>query len=145
MAAHAPAQKFTSGHGVPSNAVGAATDWYLDQDAGAWYQKVGAAWAVKVNGGSPSSISQWLISMTQGESYELTAITRDVNEVISSATVKWYDGSAGVFTTTATDAGTGAINAYTITHTNSGKTVTQAAMTRDAGGAVTVKPALTVA
>ena len=62
MAAHAPAQKFTSGTGVPSNAVGASGDWYLDSAAQSWYQKVGAAWAVKANGGSLPSVAYRLVS-----------------------------------------------------------------------------------
>jgi len=56
VTAHAPAQKFTSGTGAPSNGVGASGDWYLDSAAGSWYLKVGAAWAVKVNGGSLASV-----------------------------------------------------------------------------------------
>ena len=87
------------------------------------------------------SLKEW----TEGEDYELTAITRDANGVVDSATVKWPDGSAGAFTTTTKDATWLAVNAYTITHTASGKTVTQALVTRDALGGVIVKPALTVA
>lgn len=82
---------------------------------------------------------------TTGESYELTAITRDTDNVVTTATVIWPDGSAGVFTTDTKNASPPAINAYHITHTDSGKTVTQTLMTRNASGAVTVKPALTVA
>jgi len=52
IGARAPRPMITSGSGVPSNAVGASGDWYLDTAAQSWYQKVGAAWAVKVNGGS---------------------------------------------------------------------------------------------
>ena len=62
MPARAPASKVTSGTGVPSNAVGASGDWYLDSAAGSWYQKAGGAWAVKVNGGSLPSIAYRLVS-----------------------------------------------------------------------------------
>ena len=60
MPARAPASKVTSGTGVPSNAVGAAGDWFLDSAAGSWYQKVGAAWAAGVNGSGPLAAVQTL-------------------------------------------------------------------------------------
>lgn len=86
-----------------------------------------------------------LIEWVTAEAYELTSITRDSDEVPTTATVKWPDGSAGTFTTTTKNATFLAIDAFTVSHTDSGKTVTQAAVTRDSGGAVTTKPALTVA
>lgn len=86
-----------------------------------------------------------LVAWVSGECYELTALTRDANDVVTSAVVKWPDGSAGLFTTTTINATWFAIDAFTVTHTQSGKTVTQALVTRDATGAVTVKPALAVA
>lgn len=86
-----------------------------------------------------------LIEWTEAGAYELTAITVDGDEVITTATVKWPDGSAGTFTTTTKDSTWLAVNAYTITHTASGNTVTQAAVTRNAQGTITTKPALTVA
>lgn len=81
---------------------------------------------------------------TEAEAYEATSITRDAAGVPTSATVKWPDGSAGTFTATTINSVWNAVDAYTITHDASGKTVTQAAVTRDGSGAVTVKPALTV-
>jgi hypothetical protein len=88
---------------------------------------------------------QLLKEWTTAESYEMTAITYHGTylSVPSTATVKWPDGSAGTFTATTVSA-PGRVDAYTITHTVTGKTVTQAAVTRNAGGGVTVKPALTV-
>lgn len=97
-----------------------------------------------INGGATVSalrLKEW----TQGEEYEITAATFDADNVITTATVKWPDGSAGTFTTTSKNATWLAIDAYTITHTTASKTVTQATVTRDASGNVTVKPALTVA
>jgi hypothetical protein len=87
-----------------------------------------------------------LIDWTAGESYEMTAITYHAtyHATIATATVRWPDGSGGVFTTTAIDATWEAINAYTITHAASGKVVTQAAVSRNANGDVTVKPPLVV-
>jgi hypothetical protein len=58
--------------------------------------------------------------------------------------VTWPDGSGGTYTRTAKNATWLTVDAYTITHTVSGKTVTQAAVTRDSSGFVTVTPALTI-
>lgn len=82
---------------------------------------------------------------TTGEDYELTAVTYGADGVPTTATVKWPDASAGTFTTTTKNSTWLAVDAYTISHTASGKTVTQTAVTRDGNGQVTVKPALTVA
>lgn len=100
--------------------------------------------AVNVLDDASASDAQ-LIEWTEGEGYEIIAATFDSDNVITTATVKWPDGSAGTFTTVTKDATWLAINAYTITHTTSSKTVTQTAVTRDGSGNVTVKPALTVA
>lgn len=89
---------------------------------------------------SPAVLKQW----TEGLCYEMTAITRDGDGTVSAATVKWPDGSAGTFTRTSKNATWLAVDAYTITHTVSGSTVVQSAVTRNAAGDVTVKPALTV-
>lgn len=86
-------------------------------------------------------LKEWV----SGEDYEITAATYDSDGVPTTATVKWPDASAGTFTTTTKNATWLAIDAYTVSHTSSSKTVTQAAVTRDANGQVTVKPAITVA
>lgn len=86
-----------------------------------------------------------LIEMAAADGYELTAINYDTDGVVTTATALWPDGSAGVFTTLLKNATFLTVDAWTITHADSGKTVTQAAMTRDSNGAVTIKPALTVA
>ena len=86
-----------------------------------------------------------LKAWAEAEAYELTAITRDAYGVPTTATVKWPDGSAGTFTTVTENTTWLAVDGYTISHTASGKTVTQADVTRDGNGNVTVKPALTVA
>lgn len=89
-----------------------------------------------------------LKSWTEAGSYEMTSITYDSTYVlvVSSATVKWPDGSAGTFTTDTINTTWQAIDAYHITHTDTSRTVTQSAVTRDsATGKVTAKPALTVA
>jgi hypothetical protein len=91
--------------------------------------------------------SRVLKEWTTAEAYELTAVTYDATytSTPSSATVVWPDSSAGVFTTTTINATFETIDAYTITHATSGKTVTQTVVTRNGNGGVTVKPALGVA
>ena len=91
------------------------------------------------------SVNAQLKEWTAGEDYEILAATYDADNVVTTATVKWPDANTGTFTTVSKNATWLAIDAYTITHTVWGKTVTQAAVTRDSNGNVTVKPALTVA
>lgn len=99
--------------------------------------------------GGATVSDQVLKAWTESGAYEMTAITYHVTntKAVSTATVKWPDGSAGTLTTTAynTTASPARVNAYTISHTDSGKTVTQAACTLNGDGEITVKPALTVA
>lgn len=88
---------------------------------------------------------QMLREWTESEAYEATSIARDSDGVVTTATVKWPDGSGGTFTTTAKNATWTAIDSYTISHTDSGQTVTQSTVTRNSDGEITTKPALTVA
>lgn len=85
-----------------------------------------------------------LLAWTLAASYSVTSATRDSDGVITTATVSWPDGSAGTFTRTAKNAIWLVIDAYTVTHSASGKTVTQAAVTRDSNGNITAQPSLTV-
>jgi hypothetical protein len=75
-------------------------------------------------------------------------ITRDGNGAATSAGVVWPDGTTGTYTAdTVSTAFPGAVDAYHITYAGATtKTYTQTAVTRDATtGAVTVRPAITVA
>lgn len=94
--------------------------------------------------GGASASNQVLKEWAEAEAYEMTAVTWDSDFVVSSATVVWPDGSAGTFTRTTKNSTWLAIDAYTVSHANSSKTITQAAVTRNSDGNVTVKPALTV-
>lgn len=85
-----------------------------------------------------------LLAWTLSESYSVISATRDSDGVITTATVAWPDGSAGMFTRTTKNATFLTIDAYTMTHTLSGKTITQPAVTRDASGNVTAQPVLTI-
>lgn len=86
-----------------------------------------------------------IIGWAASGAYSLTSATRDSDGVITTATVSWPDASTGTFTRTTKNATFLTIDAYTVTHTDSGKTVTQSAVTRDSSGNVTAQPALTVA
>lgn len=87
-----------------------------------------------------------LIEWTEGEAYEITSATYDADNVITDVTtVKWPDGSGGIFHVTNKNVTWLAVDGYTITHAASGLTVTQLPVTRDLNGNVTTKPALTVA
>ncbi len=77
--------------------------------------------------------------------YTLTSASRDSDGVITTATVAWPDSSTGTFTRTTKNSIWLVIDAYTVTHSASGKTITQSAVTRDANGKITVQPSLTVA
>lgn len=103
-------------------------------------------WTQGLMGGSTVTAQQ-LKDWTEGGAYEILTITYDTNytDVVSTATVKWPDGSTGTFTTTTLNITFLSVDAYTVTHTTSAKTVTQAAVTRDDDGKVLIKPALTVA
>lgn len=114
----------------------------------------GAVTLVKTTGILPTSgaglggagvSSQQLIDWAAGSAFQMTALTYDANGVLASATGTWPDGSAGTFTATAVNVSFLAVDAYTLTHAASSKTVTQAAVTRNASGDITAQPALTVA
>lgn len=85
-----------------------------------------------------------LLEMAESGAWELTTATYDAGHRLTGGTVKWPDGSAGVLAVTAWDSD-GQPNAYTLTHVNAGRTLTQAAVTRNAQGDITTKPALTIA
>lgn len=97
---------------------------------------------------SASSIINYNLSTwAYGNIFRLVSATRDANSAIISASIVWPDGISGIFTTdSASTAFTGAIDAWHATYLGSPtKTITQAAVTRDANGAVTAQPAITIA
>jgi hypothetical protein len=107
----------------------------------------GTFWLVQSQ--SEAITNEKLTTWTNSGSYSLTGITRDSNEAITTATIVWPDGSTGVFTsdTLSTDY-PGAIDAYHVTYVPASgptKTITQSLLTRDASGAVTAQPILTIA
>jgi hypothetical protein len=90
-------------------------------------------------GGSGVSNTR-LIEWANGEpSFTWSSITRDANGVISAGSFTWPDTSAGTWTTTGTHS-TGAITAFTASHTASGKTVS-VSVARDSEGNATATTA----
>ena len=75
------------------------------------------------------------------------AVTRDANGAATSAPVLWPNGQPGTYTAdTVSTAFPGAVDAYHITYGSPvTKTFTQPLITRDASGAATNVPAITVA
>lgn len=72
-------------------------------------------------------------------------VVRDSNGVLLSADIVWPNGVAGAFVTDSVNSVTPAVDAYHATYLGTTtKTVTQPAVTRDANGAVTVQPAITI-
>lgn len=88
-----------------------------------------------------------LLDWAYTQSFRLVSATRDSNGAITTASIVWPDGATGTFTTdTASTAFPGAIDAWHATHVVGAvtKTITQTAVTRDADGAVTAQPAITI-
>lgn len=74
-------------------------------------------------------------------------IVRSSTGAATGFSVIWPDGAAGVFAGTESTTTPGAIDSYTVTHVKGGTTVTytQPALARNPAGAVTSRPAITVA
>ena len=89
----------------------------------------------------------WLKAFASDPSEIFTGTrTLDANGVVTSSPVTWPNGIAGVFTATTVNSTFKCVDAYTVTYVNGAtKTVTQSAVTRNAGGEITGRPALTVA
>ena len=74
------------------------------------------------------------------------AVNVDANGAPVSASVRWPDGTAGVYSGTASVNFPGAVSAYTVTYAGTPTlTITQPGVTRNTDGAITNRPALTIA
>lgn len=114
-------------------------DWLL-----CYVKKQIAELQAQIDASSPGS-DDWLLEAAQSEGYEMTPITRDVDSVITTGTVRWPDGTAGVFTTVTKNNTWLTVDAYTLTYAGTpAKTLTQPLVTRDANGAVIVKPLIII-
>jgi hypothetical protein len=99
-------------------------------------------------GTSASALGEKLLAWAYASSFQLVSAIRDSNDAIVSASIVWPDGATGAFTTDIASVDfPGAIDAWHATYVNGSttKTVTQPVVSRDAGGAVTVQPAITIA
>lgn len=79
--------------------------------------------------------------------FQLVSAERDSNGAIVTASIVWPDSATGAFTTDVASVDfPGAIDAWHATYVlgDVNKTVTQPAVTRDANGAVTAQPAITI-
>lgn len=94
----------------------------------------------------PAGVQYNLETWANAQTFRLVSATRDANSAIVSASIIWPDGIAGVFTTDiASTEFPGAIDAWHATYVGSPtKLITQTAVTRDANGAVTAQPAITI-
>lgn len=94
----------------------------------------------------PAGVQYNLETWANAQTFQLVSATRDANSAIITATIVWPDGTPGVFTTDAASIEfPGAIDAWHATYAGSpAKLITQTAVTRDANGAVTAQPAITI-
>lgn len=94
----------------------------------------------------PAGVQYNLETWASAQTFQLVSATRDANSAIVSATIVWPDGISGVFTTDIFSVDfPGAIDAWHATYAgNPAKLITQTVVTRDANGAVTAQPAITI-
>lgn len=89
-----------------------------------------------------------LKEIVSGSGYELTSITRDADNVVTTAVVLWPDGRPGVFTTLVKNTEFNVPDSFSITYVPAEgptKTITQLTPVRNDDGAVITKPPLTIA
>jgi len=94
--------------------------------------------------GASSNIQ--ILNWAYVQSFAVISAARNANNVITTASIIWPDGATGTFTADTINTTFNAIDAWHATHILSGvtKTVTQTAVTRNASGAVTAQPAITL-
>ena len=139
-----------NGLGAPANIPSLnnlpAGSFYLDvATSDIYYKNPSLVWEAKGQlggSGGGDSVKGWAYV----QSFAVISATRNANNVITTASIVWPDGATGTFTTDTINATFNAIDAWHATHILSGttKTVTQTAVTRNASGAVTAQPAITL-
>jgi hypothetical protein len=132
----APIQQNLPFQNLPSQATPVKAEWLNGVEA-----------ALADVAGSPGRIRYYKVLAASPDLLIVGTITRDANEAATTAPVVWPDGTAGIYAaTTLSTAFPGAVDAYTITYGSPATlTFTQSAVTRDAAGAVTARPAITAA
>lgn len=114
-------------------------------------------WADGATGNTPLNAAR-LNDLEADLDAALTALARDPSQLFSgavtlnasgcptSATVTWPDGVTGVYAGTPSTTFPSAVDSYTVTRVVTPTlTYTQAPVTRDASGNITVRPSITVA
>jgi hypothetical protein len=92
-----------------------------------------------------TNFQQRLIEWAASEAYQPRILQFDTDGCLVSATVVWPDGSSGSFTRVEKDPTWLTVNAYEVSHIQSGLKVVQPSVLRDVNmGCVTNKPALLV-
>lgn len=88
-----------------------------------------------------------LVAWALVQAFSIVAATRNANDAITSASILWPDGTGGTYTADTLSATfLGATDAWHATYNGTpAKTITQPAVTRNANGAVTAQPAITIA
>jgi hypothetical protein len=86
-----------------------------------------------------------LLEQVASGAVQITSATFDGDGILSSAVLKWLDGSAGVLTVTSRNLTFSVPDAWTMTHVNASRIITQAAVTRNDIGDILTQPALTIA
>lgn len=98
--------------------------------------------------GGVNPVDTWqyaLMTWAITSAFIITRATRDANSALINADVQWPDGVNGTLIVDKTSAFPGVIDAYRVTYASDPmKTVTQAAVTRDANGAVISQPIITI-
>lgn len=120
---------------LPNYTAGMAIGWDISSRA-----------LVNMDVGGSSTENTRLKSWAYSQSFELVSATRNSNDVITTANIKWPDGATGTFTATTINNTFNTIDAWQATHILSGvtKTITQSAVTRNLNGAVTAQPEITI-
>ena len=90
-----------------------------------------------------TAVTNLLVKWTLGQLWSYTSISRDVDGVLTSASVRWPDNTVGTLTRTAKDATWQAVTSFTVSY--NALTVTQSAITFDVNGNLATRPRPTVA
>lgn len=113
-------------------------------------------WANNKIGGTPleqgplndleNDLGSALLQLARDPSALFTGtITRDSGGAPISAAISWPDGTPGVYAGTPSTTFAGAVDAYYVTYAATPLlTITQPAVTRDGGGNLTNRPAMTI-
>lgn len=92
---------------------------------------------------TPNSDCGNLILWAASNAWQLLTAVYDSTNTLQSGTIQWPDGSAGTYTRTLKNASFNTVDAYILTHTDTGSSVQQEPITRDAWGMPIVVPPLT--